>query len=119
LQVSRAGDRGRANTAPRRPEPLHVRMVAWKYMIPPAMGGTTCPTAGRPVHSGPGRQAEQRRSVVTDRRDEERDRSERKDAERRREEDERRSDELREAWRRNHPSRPEEDDGRRPGRGRA
>jgi len=56
---------------------------------------------------------------VTDRRDEERDRSERKDAERRREEDERRSDELREAWRRNHPSRPEEDDGRRPGRGRA
>ena len=51
-----------------------------------------------------------------DRRDEE---QERKDAERRREEAERRSDELREAWRRNHPSRPEEDDERRPGRRRA
>ena len=66
------------------------------------------------VDSGPGRQNEQRRSVVTDRRDEER---ERKDAERRRD-DERRSDELREAWRRNHPSRPEEGGERRPRRGR-
>ena len=54
---------------------------------------------------------------MTDRRNEERERREREDAERRREEDERRSDELREAWRRNHPSRPEEDEGRRPGRG--
>ena len=62
-----------------------------------------------------GREAEQRRSVVTDRRDEER---EREDA-RRREEDERRSDELKEAWRRNHPSRPEEEGGRRPTKGRA
>jgi len=52
---------------------------------------------------------------VTDRRDEER---ERKDAERRKE-DERRSDELKEAWRRNHPSRPEEEDERRPKKGRA
>ena len=47
-----------------------------------------------------------------DRRDEERDRE---DAERR-EKDERRSDELKEAWRRNHPSRPEEDEGRKKGR---
>lgn len=54
---------------------------------------------------------------MTDRRDEERERREREDVERRREEDERRSDELREAWRRNHPSRPDEDDGRKPGRG--
>lgn len=55
---------------------------------------------------------------MTDRRDEEeRDRREREDAERRREADERRSDELREAWRRNHPSRPDEDEGRKPGRG--
>ena len=76
------------------------------YMIPSAKGD-------------PGRQMDQRRSGVTDRRDEERDRREREDAERRREEDERRSDELREAWRRNHPSRPEEGDRRRPGRGRA
>jgi hypothetical protein len=104
--------------APQRPRAPRGRAVARKYMIPSATRGTTCPTAGRPVYSGPGRQAEQRRSVVTDRRDEERDRSERKDAERRREEDQRRSDELREAWRRNHPSRPEEDDERRPGRGR-
>ena len=51
---------------------------------------------------------------MTDRRDEER---ERKDAERR-EEDERRSDELKEAWRRNHPSRPEEGDEGRPKKGR-
>jgi hypothetical protein len=56
---------------------------------------------------------------VTDRRDEERDRRESEDAERRREEDERRSDELKEAWRRNHPSTPEEDEGRRPKKGRA
>jgi len=115
LQVSRAGDRGRANASPRRPGTPRVRMVARKYMIPPAMNGTTCPTAGRPVYSDPGRQTQQRRSVVTDRRDEER---ERKDAERRKE-DERRSDELKEAWRRNHPSRPEEEDERRPKRGRA
>ncbi len=86
-------------------------------MIPSVLSGTTCPTAGRPGYSGPSRQAEQRRSVVTDRRDEERERREGEDAERRREEDERRSDELREAWRRNHPSRPEGDDERRPGRG--
>ncbi len=52
---------------------------------------------------------------MTDRRDEER---EREDA-RRREEDERRSDELKEAWRRNHPSNPEEEGGRRPKKGRA
>ena len=44
------------------------------------------------------RQAQQRRSVVGDRRDDERDRREREDAARR-ERDERRSDELREAWR--------------------
>ena len=115
MQVIRAGDRGRANIAPRRPGTPRVRTVARTYMIPPARGGTTCPTAGRPVYSGPGRQAEQRRSVVGDRRDEERDRREREDA-KRREEDERRSDELREAWRRNHPSRPEEDDGRKKGK---
>ncbi len=115
MQVNRAGDRGRANIAPQRPGTPRARMVARAYMIPPAMGGTTCPTAGRPVYSGPGRQAERRRSVVGDRRDEERDRREREDAERR-EEDERRSDELKEAWRRNHPSRPEEDDGRKKGR---
>jgi hypothetical protein len=70
------------------------------------------------VADGLDRQKEQRRSVVTDRRDEEeRDRREREDSERRREADERRSDELREAWRRNHPSRPDEDDGGKPGRG--
>jgi hypothetical protein len=86
-------------------------------MIPPAASGATRPTADRPVYSGHGRQTEQRRSVVTDRRDEERDRREREGAERRREEDERRSDELREAWRRNHPSRPEEGDERRPKKG--
>ena len=95
--------------------PPRVRVAARKYMIPPAMGGTGRPTAGRPVYSGAGREAEQRRSVVTDRRDEER---EREDA-RRREEDERRSDELKEAWRRNHPSRPEEDAERGPKKGRA
>ena len=55
---------------------------------------------------------------MTDRRDEERYRREREDAERR-EEDERRSDELKEAWRRNHPSRPEDEDERRPKKGRA
>ena len=55
---------------------------------------------------------------MTDRRDEERYRREREDAERR-EEDERRSDELKEAWRRNHPSRPEDEGGRRPKKGRA
>ncbi len=52
---------------------------------------------------------------MRDRRDEERYRREREDAERR-EKDERRSDELKEAWRRNHPSRPEEDNGRKKGR---
>ncbi len=50
------------------------------------------------------------RSGMTDRRDEERDRSDREDAERRLKENERRRDELREAWRRNHPSGPEEDE---------
>jgi hypothetical protein len=54
---------------------------------------------------------------VTDRRDEERDRREREDAERRREADEKRSNELREAWRRNHPSRPDQEHNKRPGRG--
>ena len=98
--------------------PPRGRVAARKYMIPPAMGGTGRPTAGRPVYSGPRRQTEQRRSVVTDRRDEERYRREREDAERR-EEDERRSDELKEAWRRNHPSRPEDEGGRRPKKGRA
>jgi len=52
---------------------------------------------------------------MTDRRYEKRDTREREDATRR-EEDERRSDELKEAWRRNHPSRPEEGDGRKKGR---
>ena len=56
---------------------------------------------------------------MTDRRDEERDRREGEAAERRREEDERRSNELREAWRRNHPSRPEEGGDERPAKGRA
>ena len=55
---------------------------------------------------------------MTDRRDEVRYRREREDAERR-EEDDRRSDELKEAWRRNHPSRPEDEGGRRPKKGRA
>jgi len=54
---------------------------------------------------------------MTDRRDEERHTREREEAERRRKADERRSDELREAWRRNHPSRPERERGKRPGRG--
>ncbi len=82
---------------------------------PTSDDGAALPSTGRPVYSGAGREAEQRRSVVTDRRDEER---EREDA-RRREEDERRSDELKEAWRRNHPSNPEEEGGRRPTKGRA
>ncbi len=56
---------------------------------------------------------------MKDRRDEERDARGREEVERRREEDERRSDELKEAWRRNHPSRPEEGGERRPRRGRA
>ena len=86
--------------------------VTRPYMILPATNSDPGSVAG-----GLDRQKEQRRSVMTDRRDEERDRREREDTERRREEDERRSDELREAWRRNHPSRPEEDEGRRPGRG--
>jgi len=110
------GDRGLANATPWWPGPRPCGCA--EVMIPPATGGTGCPTAGRPVYSGPGRQTEQRRSVVTDRRDEERYRRERKDAERR-EEDERRSDELKEAWRRNHPSRPEDEGGRRPKKGRA
>lgn len=46
---------------------------------------------------------------MSDRRDEEHDGREKEDAERRHEEErDRRSDELREAWRRNHPSTPEE-----------
>lgn len=50
---------------------------------------------------------------MSDRRDEEHDGREREDAERRHEEErDRRSDELREAWRRNHPSTPEEEVGR-------
>ena len=53
---------------------------------------------------------------MTDRRDEERERTD-KDEERLREERDRRSDELREAWRRNHPSGEEEGKGP-PGRGR-
>ncbi len=55
---------------------------------------------------------------MTDRRDEERNDREREDAERRREQDERRSDELREAWRRNHPTTPEEGERARRPRGR-
>jgi hypothetical protein len=57
---------------------------------------------------------------VTDRRDEERERTdrERTDREREAKERERRSDELREAWRRNHPREGEEDGTDRPGRGR-
>jgi hypothetical protein len=76
------------------------------------------PTASCFPSNGLGRPARQRRSGVTDRRDEERDRREREDAERRRKEHQRRSDELREAWRRNHPSRPEEGDEGRPKKGR-
>jgi hypothetical protein len=51
---------------------------------------------------------------MTDRRNDERERPDRPDREekRRREERERRSDALKEAWRRNHPSEPEEESGR-------
>jgi hypothetical protein len=51
---------------------------------------------------------------MTDRRDDERERSEKDDG-RLREERARRSDELKESWRRNHPSEEEE---KRPKRGR-
>jgi hypothetical protein len=44
---------------------------------------------------------------MTDRRDDERERPDREEK-RRREERERRSDDLKEAWRRHHPSEPEE-----------
>ena len=47
---------------------------------------------------------------MTDRRDEERERPDREEK-RRREERERRSDDLKEAWRRHHPSEPEEGPG--------
>jgi hypothetical protein len=52
---------------------------------------------------------------MTDRRDQERHRRlrEEEDDERRREEVEKRFDELKEAWRRHHPSKPEEGPGRR------
>ena len=108
-----------ARQTPSRGGPAAARPCACPEVYDPTSDGRHGPaTAGRPVYSGPGRQTEQRRSVVTDRRDEERYRRERKDAERR-EEDERRSDELKEAWRRNHPSRPEDEGGRRPKKGRA
>jgi hypothetical protein len=48
---------------------------------------------------------------MTDRRNDERERPDREEK-RRREERERRSDALKEAWRRNHPSEPEEESGR-------
>jgi hypothetical protein len=48
---------------------------------------------------------------MTDRRDDERERTEKDDG-RLREERERRSDELKESWRRNHPSEEEEGKGR-------
>jgi hypothetical protein len=49
---------------------------------------------------------------VTDRRDNERERVERKEDERQqREKRDRRADELREAWRRRHPNEPEEERG--------
>ena len=56
---------------------------------------------------------------MTDRRDEERERTrrEREGDERRQEESERRSDELKEAWRRNHPNAGEEGGQGRPKRG--
>lgn len=52
---------------------------------------------------------------MTDRRDDERERT---DREREAKERERRSDELREAWRRNHPREGEEDGPDRPRKGR-
>ena len=48
---------------------------------------------------------------MTERRDDEREKADREER-RRREERERRSDALKEAWRRNHPSEPEEGPGR-------
>jgi hypothetical protein len=47
---------------------------------------------------------------MTERRDDEREKADREER-RRREERERRSDALKEAWRRNHPSEPEEGPG--------
>ena len=55
---------------------------------------------------------------MTDRRDDERDRSSREEETQRLEDKERRSDELQEAWRRNHPSEEEEGGKDRPGRSR-
>ena len=57
---------------------------------------------------------------MTDRRDEERERTQREweDDVHRQKESERRSEELREAWRRNHPSEREEGGKRQPKRGR-
>jgi hypothetical protein len=57
---------------------------------------------------------------MTDRRDEERERTrrEREGDELRQDESERRSDELKEAWRRHHPIEPEEGGEGRPKRGR-
>ena len=58
---------------------------------------------------------------MTDRRDDEereRTRREQEDDVRRQEDSERRFDELQEAWRRNHPSKPEEGGGDRPKKGR-
>ncbi len=54
---------------------------------------------------------------MTDRRDEERERTEREADARRREDRERRSDQLKESWRRNHPTEEEEGGPGRPGRG--
>jgi hypothetical protein len=54
---------------------------------------------------------------MTDRRDDERERPDREEK-RRREDRERRSDDLKEAWRRHHPSEPEEGPGR-PKKGRS
>jgi hypothetical protein len=54
---------------------------------------------------------------MTDRRDEERERTEREADARRREDRKRRSDQLKESWRRNHPTEEEEGGPGRPGRG--
>jgi hypothetical protein len=54
---------------------------------------------------------------MTDRRDEERERT-RREEKRRRGERERRSDDLKESWRRNHPSEEEDTDRDLPRRGR-
>lgn len=57
---------------------------------------------------------------MTDRRDEERERTRRQQEDdlRRQEDSEQRSDQLREAWRRNHPREPEEGGEDRPKKGR-